>query len=97
MDILANKAPLELTLVPIAFASKSANCIFKDCVIAKSLSVRVFKKTVEDGQQHPLEEDSIILVSEDRDGFVIPEEVSVVSTDPEKRDTIIQSAEIFFS
>ena len=51
---------------------------------------------MEDGQQQPFEEAPVILVSVDRDGFVIPEEVRVVSTDPENRDTIIQSAEIFF-
>jgi hypothetical protein len=97
MDILANNTPLEVILVPIPFASKSANCVFKDCVIRNNLSARVFKNTVEDGQQQALlEEEPITLVTEDRDGFVIPEEVSVVSIDPENRDTIIESAEIFF-
>lgn len=96
MDILANKAPLELILVPIAFASKSANCIFKDCIIATSLSVRVFKKTVEEGQQQPFVDVPANVVTVERVGFVRPEEVRVVRTEPWKRDTIIESAEIFF-
>ena len=60
------------------------------------MSVKVCRNTVEEGQQHPFAEDPDSVVTEESVGFLRPEVVRVVRTEPWKRDTIIQSAEIFF-
>jgi len=63
--------------------------------MAVSLSASVCRNTVEEGQQHPFFEEPAIVVTLDSVGFVRPEVVKVVRTEPWKRDTIIQSADFF--
>jgi hypothetical protein len=95
ISILARKAPLPVTRVPIELASKSANCCFRDVVIRINLSVKVCRNTVDEGQQHPFDEEPDKVVTVESVGFLRPEVVSVVRTEPWKRDTIIQSADFF--
>jgi len=95
-DIFARIGPLPAIRVLVELASKSANCVFSELVIAISLSVKVCRNTVEEGQQQPFVDVPANVVTVERVGFVRPEEVRVVRTEPWKRDTIIQSAEIFF-
>jgi len=99
ISILARKAPFPATRVFIELASKSANCCFREVVIRISLSVKVCRNTVDEGQQQPFVEDPDApdnAVTEESVGFLRPEVLKVVRTEPWKRDTIIQSAEIFF-
>jgi hypothetical protein len=96
ISILAIKAPLPATWVARELASKSANCCFRAVVIRISLSVKVCRNTVDEGQQQPFDEAPDNDVTEESAGFRRPEVVIVVKTEPWKRDTIIQSAEIFF-
>ena len=96
ISILARIAPLPTIRVAPELASKSANCFCKDVVIRISLSVKVCRNTVDEGQQQPFVEDPDNVVTVDRVGFLRPEVVRVVRTEPWKRDTIIQSAEIIF-
>ena len=95
ISILARIAPLPVTRVDIELASKSANCCLRDVVIRISLSVKVCRNTVDEGQQQPLLEEPDKVVTEESVGFLRPEVVKVVRTEPWKRDTIIQSADFF--
>ena len=81
ISILARKAPLPATWVALELASKSANCCLRAFVIRISLSVKVCRNTVDEGQQQPFEEDPDNVVTEDSVGFRRPEVVKVVKTE----------------
>jgi hypothetical protein len=61
------------------------------------LFVRVSKKTVDDGQQHPPddEDEPVIAVTVESVGFVKPEVVRVVRTLPVNKETINHPPDFF--
>ena len=82
ISILARIAPLPVTRVAPELASKSANCFLRDVVIRISLSVKVCRNTVDEGQQQPFDEEPAKVVTVESVGFLRPEVVRVVRTEP---------------
>ena len=82
ISILARIAPLPATRVAPELASKSANCFLRAFVIRISLSVKVCRNTVDEGQQQPLLEEPDNVVTEESVGFLRPEVVKLVRTEP---------------